>query len=280
MKIKVLFILTILSSITTFSQNSPAILHLWQDGAPGFEDRKDLPEEAQDYWVKNVHDPSITVFRPETPNGAAVLIFPGGGHRLLVFDAEGTQPAKFLNTLGVTGIVLKYRLFREEGSPYTLEHAKEDGLRAMRVIRNHAAEWGIDKDRIGIMGFSAGGEVVNMLAYSPFPGDAAATDPVEREAANANFQIQIYPGPLGIPQEVPENAIPAFLLASNYDECCSQTIVDLLNAYRKAGAPVEIHLYDKGAHGFNMGDRSDFKTISTWPNRLKDWLEDYHFFSK
>ncbi|MEQ9442714.1 MAG: alpha/beta hydrolase [Cyclobacteriaceae bacterium] len=278
---KYLFLFTLLwfSFLTAKSQNAPLVVPLWEQGAPGFEDRKDKPEEAKEYWVRQVHNPSITVFEAENPNGAAVLIFPGGGHRLLVFDEEGTKTAKYLNTLGVTGIVLKYRLFREENSPYTLEHAKEDAVRAMRQIRAHAGDWHIDQDRIGIMGFSAGGEVVNMVAFEDFPGDANASDAVEQQPAHANFQIQIYPGPLGIPEKVASNAIPAFLLASNNDACCSETIVKLLEAYRAAKAPVEAHFYEKGDHGFNMGDRSEYKTISHWPGRLADWLEDNHFFA-
>ncbi len=279
MKNATLLIFFLFSTLAVYAQNAPIVIPLWENGAPGFADRKNEAEEAKDYWVKNIHNPSITVFPAENPNGSAVLIFPGGGHRLLVFDAEGTKTAKYLNTLGVTGIVIKYRLFREEGSPYNIQHAKEDGVRAMRLIRAHAKDWHIKEDRIGIMGFSAGGEVVNMIAYEDFPGNAKASDVVEQQAAKANFQVQIYPGPLGIPETVSQDAIPAFLLASNHDECCSATVVDLLNAYRKAQAPVEMHFYDKGAHGFNMGERSEYQTISKWPARLAEWLEDYHFFA-
>jgi len=238
MKNSLLFSLLFISSLTTYSQNNPFVVYLWENGAPGFEDKKNEPEEAREYWVKNVHNPSLTVFKAENPNGSAVLIFPGGGHRLLVFDEEGTKTARYLNTLGVTGIVLKYRLFREENSPYSVQHPKEDAVRAMRLIRANAADWNIDEDRIGIMGFSAGGEVVDMIAFEDFPGDTSATDVVERKKANANFMIQIYPGPMGIPDSVSQDAIPAFLLASNNDKCCSESIVKLLLAYRKAGASV------------------------------------------
>ena len=278
MKNTLLIVLLFFALSTAQSQNEPLVLSLWENGAPGFEGKRNELEEAEDYWVKNVHNPSITVFKPENPNGSAVLIFPGGGHRLLVFNSEGVKAAKHLNTLGVTGIVLKYRLFREEGSPYAIKHTKEDAVRAMRLIRTHAAEWGIGEDRIGIMGFSAGGEVVNMLAFEDFPGDENATEMIKQKKANANFHIQIYPGPLGIPKRVSPNAIPAFLLASNKDVCCSKPIVELLEAYRKAEADVEIHLYSKGDHAFNMGDRSEFASIHNWPDRLTDWLTDHRFF--
>ena len=116
---------------------------LWSGGAPGFEDRRNEPERAQDYWVRNIHNPSITVFLPpkEKANGAAVLICPGGGHRELVFNAEGIEPARFLNNLGVAAFVLKYRLARETNSPYSLQkHPRQDAQRAMRLIRSRAAE--------------------------------------------------------------------------------------------------------------------------------------------
>jgi acetyl esterase/lipase len=124
-----------------------------------------------------------------------VLICPGGGHRELVFNAEGVEPARYLNRLGVTAFALKYRLGREEGSPYSVEkHPREDAQRAMRLIRSRAAEWNIDTNRIGIMGFSAGGEVVSMVVYQPTGGDPTAADPIDRTSCRPDFQIVIYPG--------------------------------------------------------------------------------------
>src|SRR6185437_13078682 len=141
-------------------QEQPRQIPLWPNGAPGFENRRGEPELAKDYWVRNIHNPSITVYLPpkEKATGAAVVICPGGGHRLLVFKAEGDDPARYLNSLGIAAFVLKYRLAREEGSPYSLEkHPREDGQRAMRLVRSRAQEWGLDPNRIGIMGFSVGG---------------------------------------------------------------------------------------------------------------------------
>src|ERR1051325_7899426 len=136
----------------------PEVIPLWEKGPPGFEARRNEPEQTHDSSVRNIHNPSITVFRPlkDKANGAAVLIFPGGGHRDLVFKAEGSEPAEFLNTLGVTAFVLKYRLARETNSPYSLQkHPREDAQRAMRLIRSRASEWNLDTNRIGVMGFSA-----------------------------------------------------------------------------------------------------------------------------
>jgi acetyl esterase/lipase len=191
--------------------DEPREIPLWPGGAPGFESRRDEPALAKDYWVRNIHNPSITAFLPpkEKATGAAVVMCPGGGHRLLVYNAEGVDPARYLNSIGVAAFVLKYRLGREQGTPYSIEkHARADGQRAMRLVRSRAAEWNVDPARVGIMGFSAGGEVVSMVAYSPGQGDPSATDPIDRLSARPDFQIMIYPGPLGIPDVIPADAPP------------------------------------------------------------------------
>ncbi|WP_339866322.1 alpha/beta hydrolase [uncultured Algoriphagus sp.] len=275
-----LFFLFLIASNLVLGQDNPETIYLWENGAPGFESRKDEPELAQDWWVRNINNPSVTLFKPEKPNGSFILVCPGGGFRNLGYNGEGVAPAKFLNELGVTVGVLKYRLFREENSPYDESHPTQDVIRAMRLVRSNAGKWGIDSDRIGIMGFSAGGEVVNWVAYDENPGIATATDPLDRFSAKPNFQIQVYPGPLGTPRSVSKDAPPAFFVAANKDECCSSTIVDIMLAYREAGADVEMHLYSKDEHAFNMGYRSEFVSINHWPDRLKDWLEDHSYFKK
>jgi len=250
---------------------------LWPNGAPGFENRRDEPTEAKDYWIRNIHNPSITVYLPpkEKATGAAVVICPGGGHRELVFKAEGVEPAEYLNSLGVAAFAVKYRLAREADSPYSLQkHPREDGQRAMRLVRSRAREWGIDPHRIGMMGFSAGGEVVSLSAFSPTEGDPAAADPIDRLSARPDFLIMIYPGPLGIPDTIAPGTPPAFLLAADDDACCSGPVVKLLQAYRAANIPVEAHMFTKGGHGFNMGYRSGLATLKGWPRRLADWLAD------
>jgi acetyl esterase/lipase len=259
------------------AEDQPQVVHLWPNGAPGFEDRRDEPEEAKDYWVKNIHNPSITVFPApaDKANGCAVLICPGGGHRELVFKAEGEDPAKFLNNLGVTAFALKYRLAREENSPYKLDvHPKQDAYRAMRLIRSHADDWHIDPNRLGILGFSAGGEVVSMVAYDPGEGDPSAADPVDRLNGRPDFQMVVYPGPLGIPETVPKNAPPAFFVVANDDNGHVQPVVKLLNEYRAAGAPVEVHIFARGGHAFNMGYRTPLVTLKHWPDRMAEWLAD------
>ena len=259
------------------AEEQPRQIPLWPNGAPGFESRRNEPELAKDYWIRNIHNPSITAYLPpkERATGAAVVICPGGGHRLLVFKAEGDDPARYLASLGIAAFALKYRLPREEGSPYSLEkHPREDGQRAVRLVRSRAQEWGIDPNRIGIMGFSAGGEVASFVTFTPNEGDPHAPDPIDRLSARPDFVIMIYPGPLGVPATVRPDAPPAFLLAANDDACCSGPTVKLLDAYREAKAPVETHIFAHGGHGFNMGYRSQLLTLKGWPQRLADWLAD------
>jgi acetyl esterase/lipase len=272
-----LIILVAICSIPAFAQSDSFVIPLWPKGAPGFEKLREVPEQAKDYWVKNINNPTLTVFLPpkDKATGAAVVICPGGGHRLLVFNAEGIEPAKFLSNLGVAVFVLKYRLGRDTNSPYKVEvHAREDGCRAMRLVRSRAAEWGIDTNRIGMMGFSAGGEVVDMVTFAP---GSAHNDAIDKQSAKPNFLIQIYPGPGFIPDEIPADAPPVFLLAANDDMCCSTSVVKLLEEYRKAKVPVEAHILTRGDHGFNMGNRSKLKSINTWPQRMADWLSDNNY---
>ena len=256
----------------------PQVIHLWENGAPGFENRRDEPEIAKGYSVRNIHNPSLTVFPApkEKANGAAVLIVPGGGHRELVFGPEGVEPAKYLNNLGITCFVLKHRLARETNSPYSLKiHPQQDVQRAMRVIRSRAAEWALDTHRIGALGFSAGGEVLALLVYGPTGGDTNSADAIERMNCRADFQLSIYPGPLGVPAgEIPADAPPAFFLVANDDNSHVGPIIAQLEKYRAAKRPVEVHLYAKGGHGFNLGARSKLASIHDWPQRMTDWLAD------
>ena len=255
----------------------PLVVPLWANGAPGFEDRRNEPELAKDYWVRNINNPSITVFLPpkEKANGAAVLICPGGGHRELVYKAEGLEPASYFTNLGVAAFVLKYRLARETNSPYSLKiHPRQDAQRAMRLIRSRAAEWNVDTNRLGVIGFSAGGEVASLLVYGSSEGDAGAPDPIDRLDSFADFQIVIYPGPLGIPEKVPANAPPAFFLVANDDTSHVGAVLSLVDKYHQAGRSVEAHIYARGGHGFNMGNRSKLASIKSWPQRMTDWLVD------
>ena len=269
----------LLYPLASNAQDTARQLPLWPNGAPGFENKRNEPEQAKDYWVKNIHNPSITIYLPpkEKATGAAVVIFPGGGHRLLVFNAEGRDPARFLNSIGVAAFIVKYRLFREDSNLYSLEkEIRQDCYRAMRLVRSRAAEFNIDTARIGVMGFSAGGECAALVAYGSGAGEPQATDPVDRINGRPNFQLLVYPGPLGVPDEVPHNAPPVFLIAANDDPCCAVPVVSLLERYRAAKVPVEAHILSGGNHGFNMGYRSNLKAVRAWPQLMANWLSDMH----
>jgi acetyl esterase/lipase len=267
--------------VAALAQPAPQVIRLWEGGAPGFESRKDEPEQARDYWVRNINNPSITVFMParEKANGCAVVVAPGGGFRELVFNAEGRQAAEFLNTLGVTAFALKYRLPKEEHSPYTMDDVRQDAYRAIRLVRCRAGGFGIDPGRVGILGFSAGGAVVMMVAFDKGDGDPRAADPVDRANGRPDFEMMVYPGGEQlVPKEVPPDTPPAFLVCANDDEYgCDRVTLALLEKFRAAKVSVEAHFMAKGRHAFNMGDRSPFAAVRHWPDRMAEWLGDRGF---
>ena len=268
---------SLLASAIAVAQTEPIVIKLWPNGAPGSEARMNEPEEAKDWWVKNIHNPSITVFLPpkDRATGAAILIAPGGGHSQLVFGEEGTKPAKYLAEHGIAAIALKYRLAREPGSTYNLSDVcAADGYRAMRTIRAHAAEWGIDPKRVGALGFSAGGELVSRIAYDNANGKADAADPIERENGKPDFQMLIYSGHLFAPSVVPPNAPPMFMLIAQDDDGHMNVHMNLMHAYKMAHVPFEAHFLQQGGHGFNMGSRSKLASVNTWPQRMIDWITD------
>jgi acetyl esterase/lipase len=280
-RLSLLFLLAF--SLAAHSQDTAVQIPLWPNGAPGFESKRNEPEVAKDYYVKNIHNPSITIYLPpkDKATGTAVVIFPGGGHRLLVFDHEGRDPARFLNSIGVACFIVKYRLFREDSTLYSLEkEVKQDAYRAIRLVRSRAAEWGIDPAKVGTLSFSAGGEVAELVAYTPGKGDPQAPDPIDRQDGKPDFQLLVYPGPLGVPETIPADAPPAFLIAADDDPCCSAPVVSLLERYRAAKAPVEAHILNGGNHGFNMGYRSNLKAVKAFPMLMANWLSDMHLLEK
>jgi hypothetical protein len=193
--LRIVKIVSLLALPALAGRAAPAVVPLGEGGAPGFESRRNEPEEAKDYWVRNIHSPSLTVFLPPAnkANGCAIVVAPGGGLRELVFHAEGEQAAQYLNSLGVTVFVLKYRLPQQEGSPYALPHVQQDAQRAVRTVRSRAAEFGIDPQRIGMLGFSAGGGVVLSTVFDTGNGDPQAADPVERANSRPNSRCWSIP---------------------------------------------------------------------------------------
>ena len=271
---------TALALAATAGTSAPPVqpvVALWPEGAPGSEARRSEPEIVENSYIRNVHAPSLTVFRadPAHANGAAIIVVPGGGHRMLVWVNEGMMPARALNRFGVTAFVLKYRLAREAGSSYDIERdAAADARRAVRWVRLHAADYGVDPKRIGLMGFSAGGELVSMVADNPAPPPPPKPDPVDRISGRPDFQVLIYPGPLGIPARAAAGAPPAFLAAGTLDQCCATPTLALYQQLRAAGVSAELHLFADTDHGFNVGMHSERLGVAHWPDRLDDWLAD------
>jgi acetyl esterase/lipase len=267
--------------LASLAQTAPQVIHLWPNGAPGFESRKDIPEEAKDYWVRNINNPSVTVFMPpkDKANGCAVVVAPGGGLRELVFDAEGKQVADYLNAVGVTVFALKYRLPDAAGSPYSIDNVRQDAYRAVRLVRSRAAEFSVDPNRIGVLGFSAGGSVVMLVGFDKGDGDLTAADPIDRANGRPNFLMMVYPaGENLVPAVVPVDTPPTFLVCANDDEYgCDKVTFLLLERLRDAKVSVEAHFIAKGKHAFNMGLRSSFLAIRHWPDRMGDWLDDRGF---
>jgi endo-1,4-beta-xylanase len=259
---------------------------LWANGAPGSEalrDKKEViapPAGPHDsVKVSSIHNPSLLVYLPpkEKATGAAMIVAPGGGHRFLSIDTEGTNVAEWLNSIGVAAFVLKYRLAREEGSPYKVEvDPYADAQRAIRTIRSRAKEWGVDPARVGIMGFSAGGEVA-MLASTKFDaGKPDAADPIERQSSRPDFQILIYPGIQAEKVEVGKDTPPTFLLCADNDKGPSTAIPAVYLALKKAGVPAELHVYASGGHGFGYQPTDNRPNViyATWVARLQDWMAD------
>jgi acetyl esterase/lipase len=259
-------------------QPAPQVVPLWPDGAPGAGDRRKEPEQVASYWVKNVNDPSLTIFPADArhANGAAVIVVPGGGHELIVWTTEGTNVAHALNRMGISAYVLKYRLAREEGSPYRIEDAAADMRRAIRWLRANAQAQHVDPHRIGVMGFSAGGELVTLVADNPEPVASRAADPQREVSARPDFQVLVFPGPYGQPATATKDAPPAFLVAGSLDPCCAAPTVALYEQLRKTGIAAELHMYAGASHAFNL-DESELISVLHWPDRLADWMADSGF---
>jgi dienelactone hydrolase len=257
--------------------NAPEIL-LWPDGAPGSEG-KTTPEVVVvggngERQVSSIHKPSITPFLPAEGKATktAVLVIPGGGHRLLCVDHEGAFVAQWLADRGIAAFVLKHRLAREQGSTYTIQdHALADTQRAMRLLRSRAAEWGFDPTKLGAIGFSAGGELVALASMRPAEGKADAADLIDRLDARPAFQGLIYSGRSG--DIVPEkDSPPVFLACSTNDrKDISEGLAEVYLRFKRAGASAELHIYATGGHGFGLRPKNT-GAVGGWSDRFVEWL--------
>jgi endo-1,4-beta-xylanase len=271
----------LLSCVSLFAVQRGEEVRLWPNGAPGSEGVKapEVFESSPASKLPNrftvVHYPSIYVFLPpkERANGLAVVIAPGGGHSQLVIDKEGWEVADWLNENGIAAFVLKYRLAKAKDSRYTVEgDALPDAARAMRTVRSRAAEWNLDPNRIGFMGFSAGGEIAALMETRFDAGNANAPDAVDRVSSRPDFAVVVYPGFKPGTITVPKDAPPTFLVCADDDRSHVVTTVTLYLDLEKQNVPAELHIYASGGHGFGL--RPSSHPVSTWPDRLRDWMHD------
>jgi endo-1,4-beta-xylanase len=260
------------------------VVPLWPKGAPGFEARKDEPENVKkkgkvEQSVTNVNNPSLTVYLPAKgkASGAGIIICPGGGHSVLAIEHEGHNVGQWLADNGIAGFVLKYRLAREKGSPYKIEeHAVQDAQRALRLVRSKANDWNVDK--LGIIGFSAGGDLVLHSSTKFDAGKADAADVIERESSRPDFQIVVYPA---IPKNLPlaKNNPPAFLACGNQDrQNISEGLATLYLDMKRAGINTELHIYASVGHGFGLREKANLR-VAGWPARVKEWLTDLNMMN-
>ncbi len=268
-----------------FAMKNGDAVPLWASGAPGSEGMAGKQElivpakPGDSTHLSNIHNPSLLVYLPpkEKATGAAMIVAPGGGHRFLSIDTEGTNVAEWLNSIGIAAFVLKYRLAREEGSPYKVEiHPYADAQRSIRMIRARSVEWNVNKAKIGFMGFSAGGEVAVLASTKYDAGNPDAADPIERQSSKPDYQILIYPGIRAENVNVTKDTPPTFMLCADNDKGPSTAIPALYLALKKAGVPAELHVYASGGHGFGLRPNDPRPNViySTWALRLQDWMAD------
>jgi acetyl esterase/lipase len=248
--------------------------------------------ESGDHVVTNIQRPSITYYPAEKGkvrkmrtlpekgkgsdevSGMAMIIAPGGGHAELWIDHEGYRPAQWLSRHGVAAFVLKYRLAKEPGSHYSVDvEALADMQRAIRFVRCHAAAWDIDTARIGVMGFSAGGELAALAATRYDSVQLPLHDSIDNYSSRPNFQALIYPGNSGR-YTVTTHSPPVFILCGYQDrDDISAGMARLYLKYKEMGVPAELHIYSSIGHGFGMRDTNK-GGYAEWPQRLLDWMSD------
>jgi acetyl esterase/lipase len=266
----------------------PQVVDVWPGKAPGetgrVEEEKTLDSKPGETIkrVTNVSRPTLSVYRPTEvkDTGAAVVVCPGGGYNLLAWDHEGEQVATWLNSIGVTGIVLKYRVPRRAGTPIGTPppQALMDAQRAVSLVRARAKEWGIDPQRIGMLGFSAGGHLTAWTATNFDKRSYESMDDSDRVSCRPDFAVIIYPGGVVAKEKdelspeirVSKETPPTFFAHAGDDRVRPENSVVMYLALKKAGVPSELHIYASGGHGFGM--RPSANPCATWPQRCAEWL--------
>ncbi len=227
----------------------------------------------------NVSNPTITLYSPTGKNsGAAVVVFPGGGYHILAIDLEGTEVCDWLNSVGATCVLLKYRV--PDSGPYPKSSAAlEDAQRAVGMVRQHAAEWHIDPQRIGVLGFSAGAHLAAALGTH---FDKRLYDPVDAAdqlSCRPDFEVIVYPGYLALSEQnfaanpeikVTEKNPPAFIVQAEDDPVHVENSTVYFELLKQAKVPAELHLYAKGGHGYGL--RHTELAVTSWPQLVEVWL--------
>ena len=269
----------------------PQVVNLWPVGSPTLQgtNEKELisPPNAQPGQrinsIKNVHTPSIEVHLApsDKATGTAIIVAPGGGHSQLVWASEGTDIAKWLNTLGVSAFVLKYRLAQTPNYHYTVEgEALQDTQRAVRIIRARAKEWNVKPDKVGILGFSAGGALAALADIRFDKGNAGASDPVDQQSCRPDFVGLVYAGWAKMDITAPKDAAPAFLTSAGKDDAFhAKETVEFYNSLFDAGVPADLHIYSHGGHGGAISPRKGIP-FGTWHIRFQEWMADLGLLTK
>lgn len=278
-------------SVSSLTAAEPMTWKLWPGEPPG--EREALPSESDrtkegDNLVagkrvirlQNVSVPTLTIYKPDPKidTGASLIIAPGGGHVILAMDLEGTEIAEWANSIGMTAIVLKYRVPGRARNPdKRWLAASQDGQRAMSLVRSRAGELGIDPDRIGIMGFSAGGTPVKATALvSERLYDSI--DKHDEPSFRPAFAAPIYSGGMPVGADLSEDCPPVFMVIAHDDNDRSIDMAELYIALKKANISAEMHIYSEGGHGYGL--RRTEQPVTSWTDRMEDWLKVNGFLDK
>jgi endo-1,4-beta-xylanase len=261
---------------------------LWPHGAPGSEGktgREKYRISGNLLVISGVNQPSITVYLPaqEKATGAGIIVAPGGSFREIWITHEGYRVADWLVQHGIAAFVLKYRLQGDEGSGYTTEgHSLPDIQRAIRLVRSRAAEWRVDANRVGVMGFSAGGALAGLAASRYDDAVKNAVDGVDQLSAKPSFAALIYGTPFSAPMQYQikiSKDMPPVFMAAGGDDGVSAKYPEIYRMLKDAGVSVELHIYAGVGHGFGMQPDAA-SSVARWPDRLWEWMFDRGLLTK
>ena len=283
--------LALTSALMIHAASSPEPIVIWTHGAPdekgGLDEEKDLTTAADGLVagkpvirVGNVSQPTIAIYRAprEKETGAAVVVCPGGGYHILAMDLEGTEVAQWLNSIGTTAVLLKYRVPARPGRE-RFAAPLQDAQRAIGLVRHRASEWGINPKRIGVMGFSAGAHLSAVASTAYQKRSYEPIDAADQVSCRPDFVMLIYPAYLTVEKEgdkiapelnITSNTPPTFLVQTQDDPIGVEGSLFYYLALKKANVPAEIHLYASGGHGYGL--RPSPLAVTTWPERAEQWL--------